>query len=329
MDTVELLGSTLGLGFLAGIRLYATVLLIGLVVRFHLIQLPAEFANLNVLGHTWILITAAVACVMEFLADKIPWVDSIWDSLHTFIRPAGAILLDATALGTADPVTRTVIALLCGGVAFTGHSSKAATRLLVNHLPEPFTNTILSAGEDLLIPAGIWLAMKHPLITFGSLSVFIALFAWFSPRIFRSLRVECTAIGSLISKYLGGPPRGETPVCVRSAAGKGVRGLVDSVGKLCLDPEHLVFSTRRMFRYRTHRIALKEIREAGLSRGLLVDTLTLKTGDREQIFYIFKIHSNLQPEWLQNLPKARAGSPSTSSWSLHQQTQGHSPPEFP
>src|SRR5882724_11850353 len=98
MDTIELLGSTLGLGFLAGIRLYATVLLIGLVVRFHLIALPPGLAHLSVLGDTLVLATAAAACAIEFVADKIPWVDSLWDSIHTFIRPVGAVLLGATAL---------------------------------------------------------------------------------------------------------------------------------------------------------------------------------------------------------------------------------------
>jgi hypothetical protein len=329
MDTVELLGSTLGLGFLAGIRLYATVLLIGLVVRFHLIQLPPNLAHLSILGHNWILITAAAGCVMEFLADKIPWVDSLWDSVHTFIRPAGAILLGATALGTEDPVTRTVIALLCGGVALTGHSSKAATRLLVNHSPEPFSNMVLSAAEDLMIPAGIWLTMKHPVFTFSALAVFIAAFSWLSPRIFRSLRIECLAIGSLFTRFLSRTAMSETPACIRCAAGRGVPGLYNSLGKLCLDSDALVFSTRRMFRNRIHRIALKEIEGASLDRGLLVDTLVLNVGGQKQLFDVFKMHSTQQPEWFRAIPKARADSPSTSSWSLHQQTQGHSPPGFP
>ncbi len=329
MDTIELLGSTLGLGFLAGIRLYATVLVIGLVVRFHLIQLPSGLAHLAVLGHTWVLATAGVACLIEFLADKVPWVDSLWDSIHTFVRPLGAIFLGATALGNDDPVTRTVIALLCGGVAFAGHSSKAATRLLVNHSPEPVTNVTLSVAEDVLIPFGIWLAMKHPVITFGSLVVFIAGFVWLSPRIFRSLQVECLSIGAVFSKYFSASSTTSAPACVRCAAGRGVKGLYNSIGKLCLDPEDLVFTTRRLFRNRTHRIALAEITGAHLSRGLLVDTLALTVRGHEQIFDVLKIQKAAQPEWLRNLPKARAGSPLTSSWSLHRQTQDHSPPGFP
>src|SRR5438270_6329160 len=120
MDTVQLLGSALGLGLLAGIRLYATVFALGLIVRFHWLALPSGF---DVLGHTWVLTTAGVACLIEFLADKIPWLDTAWDSVHTFIRPVGAALLGAAAFQQTDPALKMVIALLCGGVAFSGHSS--------------------------------------------------------------------------------------------------------------------------------------------------------------------------------------------------------------
>lgn len=313
MDTMELLGSTLGLGFLAGLRLYATVLLIGLVVRFHWIALPPTFTHLSVLGNRWVLATAAAAATFEFLADKIPWVDSLWDSIHTFIRPAGAILLGATAASSEDPVTRTIIALLCGGVAFTGHSSKAATRLFANHLPEPFTNLALSLAGDIFVPAAFWVLIKHREIALGSMALFMFLFAWFSPPIFRSLRVECLAIGSLFLKYFSSPPTQTPPECVRCSAGRGVKGLTNSVGSLCLEPEQFVFTTRRLFRKRVHRIPRSQISGTTLYRGLLVDALTLTVNDYEQVFDVFKIHPALQPEWLRRLTRARADSPVTSS----------------
>jgi hypothetical protein len=313
MDSMNLLGSALGLGFLAGIRLYATVLLIGLMVRFHVIAFPANLSNLNVLGNNWVLAIATFAFVMEFVADKIPWVDSLWDSVHTAIRPIGAFLLGATALGTEDPVTRTVIALLCGGVAFTAHSSKAATRLLANHVPEPFTNIGLSFAGDIFVPVGLWIVFKHPIIALGSVALFVIMFVWFAPPIFRCIRVECLAIGSLIAEYFTSPPDTRPSESVRCSAARGVKGLVNSIGELRLEPGQFVFTTRRMFRKRTHRVPLNQVGHARFYRGLFVDTLTVTANDYDQVFDVFKIHPELQPEWLRRLAKARGGFPATSS----------------
>jgi hypothetical protein len=185
VDTVQLLGSALGLGLLAGIRLYATVLILGLIARVHWLDLPS---GLDVLGHTWVLATAGTACAIEFFADKVPWLDSMWDTVHTFIRPVGAALLGAAAFQQADPALKMVIALLCGGVAFGGHSSKAATRFAVNHSPEPFSNWTLSFLEDLIVPFGIWLAVSHPIVTFVVVVVLTVVFFWMFRTIFRFFR---------------------------------------------------------------------------------------------------------------------------------------------
>jgi hypothetical protein len=190
MDTVQLLGSALGLGLLAGIRLYATVLILGLIARFHWFDLPS---GLDVLGHTWVLATAGAACAIEFLADKIPWLDTMWDTVHTFIRPVGAALLGAAAFQEADPALKMVIALLCGGVAFGGHSSKAATRFAVNHSPEPFSNWALSLFEDAVVPVGIWIAVSHPLIAFVLVAIFLVIFFWMFRTIFRFFRKRFNA----------------------------------------------------------------------------------------------------------------------------------------
>ncbi len=202
MDTIELLGSTLGLGLLAGIRLYATVLAIGLAIRFNLLHVSTQMSHLAVLSDTRVLIAAGIAAGFEFFSDKIPWVDSIWDSVHTIIRPIGGALIGATALGSSDPVTKTIVALLCGGIAFTSHSSKAATRLMVNHSPEPFSNIFLSFFEDLVIPAGVWIAVGHPLIAFGIVAAFLGLFLWLAPKIFRLVRGQWIAISSFARKLV-------------------------------------------------------------------------------------------------------------------------------
>lgn len=200
METVELIGSTLGLGFLAGIRLYATVFLLGLAIRYGWFHPGAGGAELQILAHPAVLIASGLACLVEFFADKVPWVDSLWDSFHAFIRPVGAVLLAAAALGSFDPVVKAVLIVLCGGVALASTSSKSATRLAVNHSPEPFSNIGISLAEDALIPVGLWVTVRHPEVAAGLVAVFLALFAWLGPKIYRSIRLRWVAIWA----WLGG-----------------------------------------------------------------------------------------------------------------------------
>lgn len=188
MDTIDLIGSTMGLGFVAGFRLYATILALGLAIRFDWLHLGAAAQPLHVLAHPAVLIAAGVAAVVEFFADKIPWVDSFWDSFHTIIRPIGAVVVAATVLGPIDPALKLTLIILCGGMAFASHSTKAATRLAVNHSPEPFTNIGASLAEDVFAPFGIWLSLSHPLFTLGLVIVFLGAFIWIMPKIVRMIR---------------------------------------------------------------------------------------------------------------------------------------------
>ena len=132
MDPLTLLGTALGFGFAAGLRLYATVLALGLAVRYDWVTLPATLKPLEVLAHPVVIGLAALMYVAEFVSDKIPWFDSMWDAVHTFIRPVGAAALGLAAFSEIDPLARTVLVLICGGVALTSHASKAATRVAVN-----------------------------------------------------------------------------------------------------------------------------------------------------------------------------------------------------
>jgi hypothetical protein len=188
MDAISLLGTTLGLGFAAGLRLYATVLGLGLAIRFGFLQLPDAMRPLEVLAHPAVLIVAGVAYAIEFISDKIPWVDSAWDSIHTVIRPLGAAVLAATAFGEMEPVTKTVLVLATGGVALTAHASKAATRLAVNQSPEPFSNWALSLAGDAAAPIGLWLAFTHPIITLCVVAAFLVVFIWLAAKIVRMVR---------------------------------------------------------------------------------------------------------------------------------------------
>jgi len=188
MDPIHLLATTLGIGFAAGIRLYATVLGLGLAIRFGMLQLPAAMQGLDVLAHPAVLIAAGIAYAVEFISDKIPWVDSMWDAVHTVVRPVGAAVLAATAFASLDPATRVVLTILCGGVALSSHASKAATRLAVNQSPEPFSNIALSLAGDFAAPFLLWLTAAHPLVTLAVVVSFLVVFVWVARKIWRVLR---------------------------------------------------------------------------------------------------------------------------------------------
>jgi hypothetical protein len=194
METWAALGSMAGLGLTSGLRLYATVLAVGLGIRFGFLHPHAGLEHLSVLASPYVLVPAGVAYLAEFFADKIPWVDSAWDFFHTLIRPVGAAVLGAAAVGTVDRKTAVAAMLLCGSVALTSHATKAGTRFLVNHSPEPFSNIAVSFTEDGLAVAGAWLAVQHPLVMLGIVVCFLALFLWLAPKVFRLVRDAARAV---------------------------------------------------------------------------------------------------------------------------------------
>jgi hypothetical protein len=161
MDVLALLGRTLSFSLAAGINLYATVALIGLAERYHWVALPPEYAPL---GHAWVIGVACTLYAVEFVADKVPWVDTLWDTVHTFIRPVGGAALAVAALGDASPGVRVAAALLGGTVAAGSHFAKAGTRVVVNSSPEPFSNWLLSVLEDGFVASLGVLALKFPVV---------------------------------------------------------------------------------------------------------------------------------------------------------------------
>ena len=165
------LGFAMGSAWLSGINLYATVLTLGLLQRFHLAHLPGD---LGYLSQDWVIGLAGVLYLLQFIADKIPAVDSVWDAVHTFIRvPAGAILA-ATAFGHFDPQIRLLALLIGGGIALSSHSATSATRLAVNTSPEPFSNFIFSLLGDALTIGGTLLMVVHPAVLIGIVLLAIA-----------------------------------------------------------------------------------------------------------------------------------------------------------
>ncbi|HSU33677.1 MAG TPA: DUF4126 domain-containing protein [Bryobacteraceae bacterium] len=179
------LGFAMGSAWLSGINLYATVLTLGLLQRFHLAHLPGD---LGYLSNEWVIGVAAAMYVIEFIADKVPAVDSAWDAIHTFIRiPAGAILA-ATAFAHFDPQVRLLALLIGGGIALSSHSAKSATRLAANVSPEPFSNVALSLLEDVTTVGGTLLMAVHPVVLIGIVLAAVVSTAFFIRWISRSLK---------------------------------------------------------------------------------------------------------------------------------------------
>jgi uncharacterized protein DUF4126 len=162
MSPLETLGFALGTSFASGLNVYATVAAAGLFQRFGIVQLPD---SLQVLANPFVLAIAITLFVVEFIADKIPYVDSVWDAVHTFIRPPAAALIAYSAFGQVPEEWKVGAALLAGGVALTSHGAKATTRAAANTSPEPVSNWTLSILEDGLAVFLAWLAAAHPILT--------------------------------------------------------------------------------------------------------------------------------------------------------------------
>jgi Domain of unknown function (DUF4126) len=185
VNPLQTLGLALGAGFSSGLNLYATIATLGLLQRYHVIHLPP---SLQVLAHPWVLGIALALYAIEFLADKIPYVDTVWDAIHTLIRPPAAALLAYSATIDAPPEWRWCAALLAGGVALTSHGTKASTRAAVNTSPEPFSNWLLSLGEDALAVWLTWMVTVHPTATIVIVTLLVLLAAFLLFHLFRFLR---------------------------------------------------------------------------------------------------------------------------------------------
>ena len=185
MDLLVTLGRTLGFSFAAGVNLYATVAILGLASRYGWVTLPPQFQAFN---SDLVIGVAVVMYLIEFFADKIPYVDTLWDTIHTAIRPVGGALIAVTTLGDASPTTEALIALLGGAVATSSHLTKTSTRAVANTSPEPFSNWILSIGEDLFVVGLGYLALEYPLAALVVASVLLVVILVFAAVIIRTVR---------------------------------------------------------------------------------------------------------------------------------------------
>jgi hypothetical protein len=184
MESLSQLALAGGLAWASGIRLYVTIFTVGLLGRFGYLHLPDP---LLVLEHDWVLWASGIMVVGEFLADKVPGFDSVWDALHTFIRiPAGAFLAWG-AMGDATPAAQMAAAILGGLITGGTHLAKSGGRAAINTSPEPLSNWTASIGEDGLVLGGLFLAITHPLAFLILLVLFLALVVWLAPKVFRFL----------------------------------------------------------------------------------------------------------------------------------------------
>jgi len=320
MDTMQLIASATGLGVLSGVRLYLTVLCLGLAVRFGWLELSQSFSQLRVLGEWPVIGAAGVAVLFEFFADKVPWLDSAWDSVHTFIRPVGAVLLSVAAFENIDPGMRTLLVLLTGGAALTSHSAKAVTRMAVNHSPEPFSNVALSLAGDVAVPVSLWFLMEYPLMAGGLAAVFLVLMACIAPRLVQMLRVQFIAIRSCLSVWLGDSPGAPSPApplaalplepavslpesysrylqhqygqdaafALHGVFRRGAGKLRNRLGYFCVLPDRFVLLSRRPWGMSAHELPHHDVGSLCFKERFWMDGLALRDAKGEIAMDLFK-----------------------------------------
>ncbi len=188
MTAVELVALAASVSLLSGWRLYLVTFVTGIAMKFGWIALPDQLRALDVLASNWIIGIAGIGALAEFFADKIAWVDSAWDAIHSVIRPVGGALLSAAIIDSADPAWQVVSFLLGGGAAFVAHAGKAGARTLVNTSPEPVSNVIVSTAEDVTTGGLLALAIAYPVAAAVIAALLVALSIWFVVAARRALR---------------------------------------------------------------------------------------------------------------------------------------------
>ena len=204
METVQLIALTMGVAWASGINLYAAIAMLGILGATGNMDLPP---GLEVLQHPGVILAAGFMYCVEFFADKVPGVDTGWDTLHTFIRIPAAAILAASAVGDVDPAITLMAGILGGALAATSHTLKAGTRVLINASPEPFSNIGISIAEDALVLAGLAGAIYYPAWFLVFLALFVAAAIWLLPKIWRGVKF----LFARLRAAFGGGARPEAP----------------------------------------------------------------------------------------------------------------------
>jgi len=188
---------SMGTAWASGINLYAAILTLGLLGATGQMALPP---NLAIVTQPIVILAAGVMFCIEFFADKVPGVDTGWDTIHSFIRIPGGALLAAAAVGDVNPAVMLAAGILGGGLAAGTHAAKAGSRVLINTSPEPFSNWLASIGEDLAVITGVWVALAHPWLFLGFMVVFVFLLIWLLPKLWRGIKAIFAKIASLFRR---------------------------------------------------------------------------------------------------------------------------------
>jgi hypothetical protein len=178
MGVMEIIGIAGSVSLLAGWRLYLCIFATGLAMRLGALPLPEHLASLDVLANPWVMGVAALAALAEFFADKVMWLDSLWDAVHTFVRPVGGALLALAIVDPSDPATQVIAFVLGGGAALAAHAGKAGARGVVNASPEPVSNIAVSSVEDVATAGLLWAAYEYPYVAGAIALALLALTVW-------------------------------------------------------------------------------------------------------------------------------------------------------
>ncbi|WFL78477.1 DUF4126 domain-containing protein [Altererythrobacter arenosus] len=188
MGIMEIIGIAGSVSLLSGWRLYLCIFATGLAMRLEALPIPEHLASLGVLANPWVMGIAALGALAEFFADKVMWLDSIWDTVHTLVRPVGGALLALAIVDPSDPAMQVVAFLLGGGASLAAHAGKAGTRAAVNASPEPVSNIAVSTAEDVATVGLLWAAYEYPYIAAGIALVLLGLTIWLILALRRLIR---------------------------------------------------------------------------------------------------------------------------------------------
>jgi Domain of unknown function (DUF4126) len=207
MDALQTVSMAAGLAWASGFRIYLVILVVGLLGYYGTITLPA---SLQLLANPWVIAASGFMCFVEFFADKIPGIDTLWDTVHTFIRiPGGAALAAGVVGASGDNAALTLAAAILGGTLASGsHFAKAGTRAMINTSPEPVTNWTASFSEDAMVLGGLWAIFTHPVVFLSALAVFILVMIWLLPKLWRGIYKVMDGVKRIFSRVasLGAAP---------------------------------------------------------------------------------------------------------------------------
>ena len=220
MQSLDSLALVSGIAVASGVNVYAAVFTLGIFALTGHVELPA---GLEVLSDPLVLGAAGLMYCVEFFADKIPGLDSLWDAIHTFIRIPAAIVLSASAAGDVSPELTFAAALIGGSLATASHATKASSRLVINSSPEPVSNWTASIGEDLAVIAGLWTALNYPILFLVILAIIILVMVWLLPKLWRGVKQLWQILRSFGRR---------TPISVISAENKSELLIEPSVTKM-------------------------------------------------------------------------------------------------